>query len=106
MDLALTLSRNFIPIFNTHDTDHLPELPRREPGVFCSTMRIPRAFLKAGHYSIRIASGIPAELFGDYEGLAEFDVEELSEDTKNKGYRQARLGHIIAPVIWTMDQVG
>jgi lipopolysaccharide transport system ATP-binding protein len=106
MDLALTLSRNFIPIFNTHDTDHLPALPRREPGVYCSTMRIPRAFLKAGHYSLRIASGVPAELFADYDGVAEFDVEELSEDTKNKGYRQARLGHIIAPVSWEWEQVG
>lgn len=106
MDLALTLSRNFIPLFNTHDTDHLPDLPRREPGIFCSTMRIPRAFLKAGHYSVRIASGIPAELFADYEGVAEFDIEELSEDTKNKGYRQARLGHIIAPVSWNLEQVG
>jgi lipopolysaccharide transport system ATP-binding protein len=105
MDMALTLSRNFIPIFNTHDTDHLADLPRREPGVFRSTMSIPRAFLKAGHYSVRIASGIPAELFGDYEGIAEFDVEELSEDTKNKGYRQARLGHIIAPVAWSQEQV-
>jgi len=106
MDLTLTLSRNFIPLFNTHDTDHLPDLPRREPGIFCSTMRIPRAFLKAGHYSIRIASGVPAELFADYEGIAEFDIEELSEDTKNKGYMQARPGHIIAPVSWNMELVG
>jgi lipopolysaccharide transport system ATP-binding protein len=106
MDLALTMSRNFIPVFNTHDTDHLPDLPRREPGVFRSTMKIPGSFLKGGHYSIRIASGIPAELFADYEGVAEFDIEELSEDTKIRGYRQARPGHIIAPVSWELEQVG
>lgn len=106
MDLALTLSRNFIPVFNTHDTDHMPVLPRREAGVFRSTMKVPGSLLKGGHYSIRVASGVPAELFADYEGVAEFDVEELSEDTKLRGYRQARPGHIIAPVIWELEQVG
>jgi lipopolysaccharide transport system ATP-binding protein len=106
MDLALTLSRNFMPVFNTHDTHDLSTMPRREPGVFCSTMSIPPSFLKAGHYSVRIASGIPAELFADYDGIAEFDVEELSEDTKSKGYQQARLGHVIAPVTWSTEQVG
>lgn len=106
MDIALTMSRNFIPVFNTHDTDNLPDLPRREAGVYKSTMKIPRSFLKAGHYSIRIASGIPAELFADYEGIAEFDIEELSEDTKIRGYQQARPGHVIAPVSWSIERAG
>jgi lipopolysaccharide transport system ATP-binding protein len=106
MDLALTLSRNFIPLFNSHDTDNLPDLPRREPGVFRSTMKIPRSFLKAGHYTIRIASGVPMELFADHEGVAEFDIEELSEDTYIRGYKKDRLGHVIAPVDWTIEQIG
>jgi lipopolysaccharide transport system ATP-binding protein len=106
MDLALTLSRNFIPLFNSHDTDGLPALPRREPGVYRSIMRIPASFLKAGHYTVRIASGIPSELFVDHDGVAEFDIEEISEDTYIRGYRKERLGHIIAPVKWDMEQVG
>lgn len=106
MDLAITLSRNFIPLFNSHDTDGGPVLERREPGIHRSTMHIPHSFLKAGHYNVRVASGIPMELFADIDSVAEFDIEELSEDTKLRGYQKDRPGHIIAPVSWTLDQVG
>jgi lipopolysaccharide transport system ATP-binding protein len=102
--IVLTLARNFNDVFHTYDTDGLEAIPTRAPGVYTSRMRIPRHFLKAGHYSITVNSGIPACLLAMHEDLISFDIEELTENTHSRGYRSDRLGQVIAPVTWAIQK--
>ena len=102
--IVVTLARNFNDIFHTYDTDNLEAIPTRTAGVYVSRMRIPRHFLKAGHYSVTVNSGIPAYMLDYREDLLSFDVDELTENTHNRGYRSDRLGQVIAPVNWTIEK--
>jgi lipopolysaccharide transport system ATP-binding protein len=102
--IVVTLARNFNDIFHSYDTDNLEAIPSRSTGVYVSRMRIPRRFLKAGHYSVTVNAGIPAFMLDYREDLLSFDVEELTENTQSRGYRSDRLGQVIAPVNWTIEK--
>lgn len=102
--MAAQLSRNFVDIVYSYDTDDLDEVPMREPGLYKSRMRIPGHFLKGGHYSIRVAAGAPNRLLADHPGVLQFDIEELSQNFNERSYRADRPGHIIFPGKWTIQR--
>jgi hypothetical protein len=102
--IVVTLSRNFNDIFHSYDTDDLGAIPARQPGVYTSRMRIPKHFLKAGHYSVTVNGGTPAFMLEMHEDLVSFDVEEITENAQYRGYRGDRLGQVIAPVTWTIQK--
>lgn len=104
LQACLTISRNMIELVNTFDTDGETErLPLRQPGTYKSELRIPGKFLKAGSYSVRVSLGTIIDNMIDIEGAMAFTVEEMSEDTKDRGYRNDRLGHVICPGSWRVD---
>jgi lipopolysaccharide transport system ATP-binding protein len=103
--LTLTLARNMVDIINTNDTDPHLELPQREPGEYEARCVFPAMFLKAGVYTLRVATGTPERLFQDFPHAISFEVEELSVNAEMKGYRRDRAGHIIAPIEWETTEV-
>jgi lipopolysaccharide transport system ATP-binding protein len=106
VQLSVTLARNFLEVLRTFDTDHLDEaLVVKDPGMYRSRMRIPRRFLKAGHYTINVDLGSPQELFHVVPGGVSFEIEELSENTYSRGYRGERPGHIIFPGLWEAERL-
>jgi lipopolysaccharide transport system ATP-binding protein len=98
--IAATLERNLVEIIHTFDTDHLEELPTRQPGSYVATCRFPPLFLKAGAYSIRITTGTPDLRIQDLLNVSQFEVEELSQNTHMRGYRSDRAGYIISQSVW------
>jgi lipopolysaccharide transport system ATP-binding protein len=105
LQLSANVSRNYIDIFRTFDTDGHEITETTDPGRYVCTMRIPASFLKAGHYSIDINAGTPQAVLQNVEGIVSFDIEELSENTVSRGYRQDRPGHIIFPGVWTTERL-
>ncbi len=103
--LAAQLARNFTDIVYSYDTDDLDDVPVREAGLYKSHMRIPGHFLKAGHYSVRVAAGAPNLLLADHPGVVQFDIEELSQNFNERAYRGDRPGHVIFPGKWTIERV-
>jgi lipopolysaccharide transport system ATP-binding protein len=105
LQLAATLSRNAIPLLQTFDTDDDDAIPVREPGIYEASYVIPGMFLKAGMYSVDLTLGTPQQLYQGFESITQFDIEELSTNAHNKGYRRDRVGHVIAPGTWETTRV-
>jgi lipopolysaccharide transport system ATP-binding protein len=105
LQLAVTVSRNGIPLLQTFDTDDEVEIPVREPGIYEARYVIPGMFLKAGMYTVDLGIGTPERLVQTFEGIAQFDIEELSTNAHMKGYRRERVGHVIAPGRWETTRV-
>ena len=106
--IAVIVSRNRTELFYTFDTDEASEASRRpihKPGLYQSQYRIPKMFLKAGNYSVRINTGLPRRLIQSLEPALCFVVEELSINTYMKGYRKERPGHVISPGSWKTEQL-
>jgi len=106
LQVVLVLLRNMNEVFCSFDTDALDSLPTREPGSYRAQCRLPGMFLKAGNYSVRLAIGTPDRLMAEIESALTFDVEELSQNTYNKGYRKERIGHIISRGRWSTERFG
>ena len=106
LQVTATVARNMVDIFHTFDTDHLTDIPTREPGTYRAEFTIPGMFLKAGLYSIRITAGTPDRLIQDLDGELRFEVEERSTNAQQRGYRKDRAGHVIAPTEWRTEKVG
>ncbi|HEU0162938.1 MAG TPA: ABC transporter ATP-binding protein [Rhizomicrobium sp.] len=105
LQMSANVSRNYIDVFRTFDTDGHEVTQVTEPGNYRCTMSIPAFFLKAGHYSVDINAGTPQAVLQNVEGVVSFDIEELSENTLTRGYRQDRPGHIIFPGKWITERV-
>jgi lipopolysaccharide transport system ATP-binding protein len=106
LQLTVTLARNMVDVMTSFDTDHLADIPEREPGLYEAVYRIPEMFLKAGSYAVRVAAGTPDRLLQDAEAAILFDVEELSSNAHFRGYRRERAGHVISPGVWKTIRVG
>ena len=106
LQVALTLSRNFVELLHTFDTDESDSLPVREPGLYRCSLKLPSHFLKGGLYSVRLTIGTPQEVLADHESVLSFEVEELSENTTHRGYNQNRPGHVISPGHWEVTRLG
>ena len=100
LQITATLARNMVEVVHSFDTDGLAEIPFREPGLYEAQYTIPKMFLKAGIYSVRITAGTPGRLIQDLESVLRFEVEELSVNTYMRGYRKDRPGHVISPGAW------
>ena len=107
LHLAIIVSRNMTDLFYSFDTDADDNglLAFREPGLFQAKYKIPRMFLKAGSYSVRITSGVTAQCFQNLENALHFQIEEISVNTQMKGYRKDRQGHFVSPGIWETEKL-
>ena len=100
LQITTTLARNMVDVVHSFDTDALPEVPLKEPGLYQATYTVPGMFLKAGYYSVRITAGTPDQLFQDLENAQQFEIEERSINTHGKGFRKERTGLIISQGSW------
>ena len=105
LQLTATLARNGIDIVHSFDTDDVDEIPPTDPGRYVTTYTLPRRFLKAGAYNVRITSGTPERLIQDLESAVSFEVDERSENTHMKGYRRDRQGFVVSPGQWRTEAV-
>jgi len=101
-NIMLTLSRNGVDLFSSFDTDFISKnLEIRSHGMHEIKAIIPPRLLKAGDYSVSVATGIiNTTAFESHKDIIGFEITELSEDTSFKGYSQDRKGMIICPVEW------
>jgi lipopolysaccharide transport system ATP-binding protein len=106
LQLALTLSRNSIPLIHTFDTDQIDDMPTPTPGVYEARWLIPPMFLKAGLYTIGVTLGTPESLLQELDSILSFEVDEYTLNTHHRGYRRERPGHIVAPGTWSTARVG
>ena len=100
LQMALTLSRNYVDILQTFDTDDLDSPPPREAGRYTARLTMPGHFLKAGLYMVDVLIGNAQDLYQKIEGVLQFEIEELSENTHSRGYHQGSVGNIISPALW------
>lgn len=105
LELAATVSRNYVDLFRTYNTDDGNAPTKTDVGHYRARMTIPRHFLKAGHYAVAIDVGTPHVMLQKIENVLSFDVEELSENTHSKGYRQDRPGQLIFPGTWNTREL-
>jgi lipopolysaccharide transport system ATP-binding protein len=105
LQLTVTLARNMVDILHSFDTDEDAELPLRTIGTYKAEYRLPGMCLKAGGYSVSAYIGTPDLLIQSLEHVLSFDVEEWSVNTRSKGYRRDRPGHMISPGVWETIRV-
>lgn len=105
LQLAVTISRNYVDLFQTFNTDQQPDVGWVNSGAYRASLRLPGRFLKAGQYSVRVAIGTSQELMQDLEGILSFEIEELTENTHHRGYYGPRPGHLISPGQWQTTEV-
>lgn len=106
LQLSFSISRNFIEIVRTFDTDGLEgPLYANEPGLYRCSTRIPGRFLKAGHYTITVNAGTPQAVIQEIDSVISFDIEELYENNTNRGYRRERPGFVLFPGEWKTEQL-
>jgi lipopolysaccharide transport system ATP-binding protein len=105
LQLSATIARGYLDIVRTFDTDGHDVPQFTEPGRYRARMNLPARFLKAGHYAIAINAGTTQEVLQNVEGVLTFNVEELSENTQNRGYHHGRPGHVIFPGTWSTDRL-
>jgi lipopolysaccharide transport system ATP-binding protein len=105
LQLTVTLARNMVDVTHSFDTDLADEVLPTDPGRYVAHHVVPPIFLKAGIYTVRLGFGTPEELFHDLQGAASFDIDDLSENTHFKGYRQDRPGHVISPGTWERERI-
>jgi len=106
LQVAAIFSRNMIETFYTIDTDGADEVGAADPGLYRAIYKIPGMFLKGGSYSVRLTAGTPEEKLQELDYSLPFEVEELSINTQQKGYRSGRPGLVISPGVWTTEKVG
>jgi hypothetical protein len=101
-NLAFLLSRNGTEIFCTFDTDEMSELLECRPaGSYEYRLLIPQRILKAGLYTVTLACGyVNKQTLQTYRDAIAFRVEETSEDTSERGYKEGRPGMLISPARW------
>ncbi len=105
LTVAVLVSRNMTELFYAHDCDEADEFQPKVPGLYRAVYRLPGMFLKAGSYSIRVDSGTTTAMFQQIEYALTFDVEELSLNTRHKGYTKDRPGLIVSPGRWTTTKL-
>jgi len=104
LQIAAIFSRNMVEILYAIDSDNKEAVAPTEPGLYRLRYRMPGMTLKAGSYSVRVTAGTGAALLQDLEFAATFDVEELSMNTFQKGYRKERPGFFVSPGAWSCDR--
>jgi homopolymeric O-antigen transport system ATP-binding protein len=102
--IGITLARNMVDVVHSFDSD-LGEPFMRGPGVWRTTYRLPAMFLKAGIYTVAVATTTPDTDYERIESALRFEVDELSLNTNLKAFRRDRTGHVISPGEWTTDRV-
>lgn len=89
-------------LFSSEDIDAAPELLlSRVPGVYSSTITIPRSLLNKGSYYVRLATGIPSQgqQFDTVEALR-FSLVDLG-DQNARGHRS---GYFLPSLEWCTER--
>lgn len=105
LQMAAILSRNMVEVIYAIDSDNNASVAATSPGIYRATYRVPAMTLKAGGYSVRATAGTASALLQEVEFAATFDIEELSINTIQKGYRKDRPGFLISPGTWSCDKL-
>lgn len=100
LQITVTISKNMVNVVHSFDTDGDDEIKSTDQGTYEAIYRMPKMFLKAGMYSIRVTAGIPSKLFHDLEDVLTFTIEEMTVNTQMKGYKKERPGFVISPGLW------
>jgi len=101
--MDIIVSRFSADIFYSFITDDLEEdYIDLEVGLHSFCYKINRKFLKAGQYSAKISFGTSSEIIIYIKDI-NFDVEEITLNTNNKGYKQDRSGCVIGQGEWLSD---
>ena len=101
--MDIIVSRFGADIFYSFITDDLEEdYIDLEVGLHSFCYKINRKFLKAGQYSAKISFGTSSEIIIYIKDI-NFDVEEITINTNNKGYKQDRSGSVIGQGEWLID---
>ena len=103
--IVVTLARNSVRLFHSFDTDALPGVPPREPGVYEARYLVPGMVLKAGVYTVDISTGTPERHMQELQAVTSFEIEERSVNAHAKGYRRDRPGHIVGPGTWVTERI-
>lgn len=104
LQIAITLARDGVEVIHAYDTDDEDDIPPTEPGVYRALYQLPPRLLKEGHYSVRITTGLPAELFEDLTGF-NFEVVNHKVSTLKKSFRSDRAGVLISPGVWQRQKI-
>lgn len=103
LQLAMTLSRNMVDVLHTFDTDTLGPTEWQLPGTYRLRHEIPGMFLKGGSYSVSLTLGTPDRLYQELSSVVQFDIEEHSINTNDKGFRRDRVGQVVSQGIWSRE---
>src|ERR1044071_475742 len=105
LHIELTVSRNMVDLIRSYDTDGYKDPNRHTPaGDYVCRHVIPGRFLKGGSYSVKIGAGTPDYSMIEADNILAFEVEELSENTRHRGYMATRPGQVISPGKWTTEK--
>jgi lipopolysaccharide transport system ATP-binding protein len=105
LQVAFIVTRGAVDLFYTQHTDGMAAIPPHGAGLHEVVMHVPVMLLKAGSYRVRMLAGTPQECFCEIEDAVSFEVTEFSVNTAHKGYREERIGQIIFPGHWTVQQL-
>jgi lipopolysaccharide transport system ATP-binding protein len=104
LQIAITLAKDGIELIQAFDSDDTPDIMPTEAGRYRAVYQIPPRLLKEGHYSVRITTGLPAELFEDLTGFT-FEVVNHKVSTLKKSFRSDRAGVLISPGTWQRQKI-
>ncbi len=103
--VALTLSRNSVPLLHAWSSESIPDGEVAEPGTYVANYTLPGMFLKGGFYTLGVTIGTPETLYQDFREVVAFEIDELRTNSHSRSYRRDRPGHIISPGSWRAEQI-
>ncbi len=98
-NIALTLYKDFIPVFHTWDIDNNREIERvRKKGTHITEFSLPQ-ILNSGKYTVRVGSGIPnVTTFQDFNDCIMFEITDTLNDGSRKSFKRG--GVIKSNIKW------
>ncbi len=101
-NFCLVIKRNGIEILCSFDSDNNEQnLNKLEPGNFSYLIDLSSDIFKAGTYTLSIDIGmIGIGIIEKHEDVLSFSINELTEETSNKGYNENRVGFLYKKLLW------
>ncbi len=104
LQIAITLAKDGVELIQAFDNDDTVDIMPIEAGNYRVTYQLHPRLLKEGHYSVRITTGLPTELFEDLTGFT-FEVVNHKISTLKKSFRSDRAGVLISPGTWQRQKI-
>ena len=106
--ILLSIAKDGIYIFQTHDTDLRPGLLEiRKAGEYSARVFLPGNLLTAGLYSLWVGAAVGAQGQYGHDGHPDalsFEIDEEGEDTYFKSYAKSRGMLVIANLEWQTEK--